>query len=383
MRLASIFISGAGLFFVGCSSKQKVNLENINPLIQLSEDNSDVIVSGISGLEIRHTDLNVLLSVFVLEEGQSWNRNDTPISGNYVIKQDRIVFTPNYPFLETTQYYARFDLSEFSNTKETNLITGYTFSISKDKTPVTFVKDVYPTTNLIPRNLLKFYVEFSGSMTEGNMLDHVRIIDDKGEVVEHAFLEIPQELWDVNRQRLTILFDPGRIKRGMDLLNETGAPFKIGKNYSLQIDKDWNDGQNRDLTASFTKEFTVVEDDRTQPKTENWSLSIPEYGTKSPLLIRFNESLDFALLTRTISVLVEQNQVVSGQIRLSQEEKVWEFTPDSSWQNGSYTIRVQTILEDLAGNNLISLFDVDLNNQQEAVNRKETKELTMLSFKID
>jgi hypothetical protein len=43
---------------------------------------------------------------------------------------------------------------------------------------------------------------------------------------------------------------------------------------------------------------------------------------------------------------------------VSSAETRWAFAPSSAWKRGGYTLRVDTELEDLAGNNLRKLFDV-------------------------
>ncbi len=45
---------------------------------------------------------------------------------------------------------------------------------------------------------------------------------------------------------------------------------------------------------------------------------------------------------------------------MTDHETVWRLTLDRPWEAGSYVIDVNANLEDLAGNNLASLFDVDL-----------------------
>ena len=45
---------------------------------------------------------------------------------------------------------------------------------------------------------------------------------------------------------------------------------------------------------------------------------------------------------------------------MTDHETVWRLILDRPWNAGSYVIDVDALLEDLAGNNLASLFDVDL-----------------------
>jgi hypothetical protein len=62
--------------------------------------------------------------------------------------------------------------------------------------PTTVVSQVYPTAEVLPENLLKFYVHFSAPMSSGHIYDHIRLIGDStGKEVELPFLEIDEELW--------------------------------------------------------------------------------------------------------------------------------------------------------------------------------------------
>lgn len=43
--------------------------------------------------------------------------------------------------------------------------------------------------------------------------------------------------------RLTLIIDPGRIKRGARPLEELGPALKAGKKYTLAIGREWRDGR--------------------------------------------------------------------------------------------------------------------------------------------
>ena len=49
-----------------------------------------------------------------------------------------------------------------------------------------------------------------------------------------------------------------------------------------------------------------------------------------------------------------------GRVDTPDAESAWRFSPDEPWAPGRYEVVIATILEDLAGNNLKNLFDVDL-----------------------
>lgn len=200
---------------------------------------------------------------------------------------------------------------------------------------------VYPSASQVPSNLLRFYIEFSAPMESDWARTHVRLLDDSNRVVEHAFLEMDDELWDPARRRLTVLFDPGRIKRGLRSHVEMGAPLIEGRRYRLVVDS---------VVRPFSHEFSVVGFDSVSPDPNRWTRSSPRIGTREPLVVRFGEPLDHALASRLIAV------DVVGRADLSDDDSVWRFIPASPW-DGAPKLRVNRALEDLAGNSIGRVFD--------------------------
>ncbi len=84
----------------------------------------------------------------------------------------------------------------------------------RELVPHAVVEAIDPGVDEIPANLLRFSVTFSCAMEEGSVADHIRLLDDDGSELQGALLAMPPELWDRGRRRLTVLLEPGRIKRG-------------------------------------------------------------------------------------------------------------------------------------------------------------------------
>lgn len=115
-------------------------------------------------------------------------------------------------------------------------------------------------------NQLKFYIHFSAPMARGRAYAHLRLIDQQsGTPVNVSFVEMDPELWDPDQRRLTLLFDPGRIKREVGLNRELGPPLQAGRVYRLVIDSRWRDVMGRSLRADFVKAIQVVKADRAMP----------------------------------------------------------------------------------------------------------------------
>ena len=191
-------------------------------------------------------------------------------------------------------------------------------------------------------------------MRRGEAWQHIRLLDEAGEAVELPFLEIDQELWDPANTRLTVLFDPGRIKRGLLPLRESGPNIEEGKRYTLEIVREWLDANGMPLGAGFTKAFRVTAAEREPVKPAEWRVSPPRAGTADPLIVDFPRPLDYALLQRALAV-----DGVTGKTEVGRDETEWRFTPDAPWKPGAYRLTVNTALEDLAGNRVDRPCDVD------------------------
>jgi len=192
--------------------------------------------------------------------------------------------------------------------------------------------------------------------------------------VELPFLEIDQELWDPANTRLTVLFDPGRIKRGLLPLTESGPNIVEGKRYTLVIGHEWLDANGTALAADFTKQFRVVEAERKPVVPAEWRISPPRAGTADALVVVFPRPLDYALLQRAISV-----DGVKGAVDVTGGETEWRFTPETAWKPAEYRLTVNTTLEDLAGNRVGRAFDVD---KFEEVTTQIQTETVSIPFRI-
>ena len=123
------------------------------------------------------------------------------------------------------------------------------FDKSSDDRDAT-VAEVYPTADSLPMNLLRMYVQFSAPMTVGDDAEkRIHLLDEKGAIVDKAFLIAAggQELWDPDHTRLTIFFDPGRIKRDLTPHEALELPLREGRSYSLTIDSSLRDAHGLSL----------------------------------------------------------------------------------------------------------------------------------------
>jgi hypothetical protein len=221
------------------------------------------------------------------------------------------------------------------------------------------VLGVFPTSGQVPSNLLRMYVEFSAPMEEGVVQQHVRLLDDAGHPVSGAFLQLDEELWDSARRRLTILFDPGRIKRGVRTNLEQGEPLVEGRRYRIAIEGGWRAASGEPLASGFQHAFAVHARDSLSPDLSRWTLSPLHLGESDALTVRFDEPLDHALALRMLTVVDSADRPVAGVAAVSSADSVWSFTPASPWRSSVLSLLVDPALEDLAGNSIARPFDSD------------------------
>jgi len=287
-----------------------------------------------------------LSSIFQVFAGEG---DVPPMLGSYSIERGEIVFHPRFPLAPGIRYRA-----EFAPPSATRVERIFDGPVKEAHGPATRVERIYPSADVLPVNQLKFYLYFSAPMGRGDAYRHLHLLDDVGQAVPLAFVEIDQELWDSSYQRLTVLFDPGRIKRGLVPQQELGTPIVEGKKYTLVIDRQWLDARGAALAEEFRKSFRGGPADRTPPDPKEWRVAAPKAGTSEALTIHFPDPMDYALLQRMIDV-----QGVTGSIVVDRDETEWRFTPDRPWTARDYRIVVNTALEDLAGNRVGRAFDVD------------------------
>jgi len=277
-----------------------------------------------------------------------------PLLGVLRREGDALVFAPRFELQPGLAYRAVY--REPSGTRTTRVLEISALPPS----PATRLDRIDPSPDLLPENLLKFYLHFSAPMARGEAYRRIHLLDAQGKAVAVPFLEIEQELWDRDLRRLTLLFDPGRIKRELLPNQEVGAPLHAGGTYTLVVDRDFQDAHGKPLAAEARKTFRVGPPDHEPPRVSDWQLSPPRAGTRDPLVATFPEALDRALLESVLEVLEPYGARVPGQIKVAAGETRWSFTPEAPWKAGGYSLRAAMILEDLAGNSLGRRFEVDV-----------------------
>jgi hypothetical protein len=280
-----------------------------------------------------------------------------PMAGTCTAEADAVVFRPRFPFVPGAAYTVIVPCDPATN-RPLVLTARYP---SRPAARVAEVVEIWPTVDTLPRNQLRLYVAFSHPMSEGFAQANVTVVDvADGQTVDDALLPMEPELWDRHRRRLTVLFDPGRIKRGLEPHAEAGYPLRLGMVIEVRVAEGFLDGEGQRLVRAGARRFRVGGDLRGRVDPEAWVLRPPRSGSRDPFRVDFGRPLDHALSQRCLTVTDGSGNEVLGARTTLDGGASWSFLPDPAWGSGQHHLVVDTILEDVAGNSVRRVFDRDL-----------------------
>lgn len=180
----------------------------------------------------------------------------------------------------------------------------------------TSVADVYPTSSELPENLLRFYIYFSAPMGHDSILPAIDFLDSDGVALDGVFLSNRFDLWSPDRRRLTLLLDPGRVKTGLAANAAMGRALVAGEIYGLRVSADAQDAQGCALIAPHVVTFKAGTADISSPNPDNWSLGLPEAGTRAPIAVSLDGPVDHLSLAYRLRITDQSGDPVTGRIDL-------------------------------------------------------------------
>lgn len=339
-----------------------------------------VQVSGLSGTTLdalraaalTSEQWSTLLRVAVADDGPA-------MLGQYEIAGDSLRFIPAFAFEPGRTYKVQFDPSRVPGRSGGGaLIRADVGVAARTRAPTTVVEHVYPSGGEVPANLLRIYIEFSAPMSRGQAHEHVQLLDDRGREISGAFLPLDYELWTSDSRRLTVLFDPGRVKKGILPNEQMGRALVAGRRYTLRISSDWRDADGEPLAHEYRHQFRAGPEREGALAPASWQVTAPAAGGREPLTITFPTPLDQGLLMRALGVR-SGDTAVPGEARTENGETRWVFTPERPWTAGAYSLLALSILEDPAGNRIGRAFEIV---NRESVDKGPEAQAAMIPFTV-
>jgi hypothetical protein len=300
-------------------------------------DKGEVVAVGIDGAVLRDLDHRPD-AAFTRVLSVSVGPGLPPLAGRYRTEGRTLRFIPAFPLEGGRIYDARLDPGGGRPVVAVRLATHALPSESGR------VVAVFPSGDAVPQNLLRLYVQFSAPMAAGRQ-GALQMLDDQGRPLDDPFLPLGYEFWSPDRTRLTLLLDPGRVKRGI----LPGPVLQAGRRYTLVVGGGWTDAGGR-AVAPFRRSYAAGPPERRALDTATWRIAAPRAGTRDPVKVNFGRPLDVALLRSAMGMEDAAGAQVSGRVDSGPDERSWRFTPERPWAEGTSWLIVQPWLEDPSGN---------------------------------
>lgn len=179
--------------------------------------------------------LQSILRVRVIDAGMPGGEDIPDVFGRHQVLENGIRFIPHFPFDSGIRFRATFDPQPLGRPELSQALT-LEFSLPKAMNAMrTEVKHVFPSSDSLPENLLRFYVCFFNPMRRGRAEEQIGLLGPDGWSAPDTLYRPPVKLWDKSMRHLTILLDPGRLKRGVGPNRELGPPLKPGQKYGVSL----------------------------------------------------------------------------------------------------------------------------------------------------
>jgi hypothetical protein len=239
-------------------------------------------------------------------------------------------------------------------------------------TPSTTVTSIAPVVGEVPANLLRLRISFSAPIAEGSAEGGIALLDEAGAELLGAMLPMPPELWDRDRRELTVLLEPGRLKRGLRPHEEAGLPLAEGSVVTAMVAASLRDATGMQLASGASRSYRVGPPIRSRIDPATWSIRWPDPEDRR-LVVRFDRPLDDVLARRCIRFVDADDVTLPGRVEVDPTAMTWTHIADAAAPRGA-RLAIDTRLEDLAGNSLRRAFDTDF---EEAGTRLDARTVTL------
>jgi hypothetical protein len=205
------------------------------------------------------------------------------------------------------------------------------------------ILSIAPGAAMLPENTLRLYLNFDrpsrGLFRQGD----IGLFHEDGRIVIDPFVDFGQELWSPDGRRLTILFEPSRIKRGVMAMDGTTG-LQSGNRYVLHA-------------GSLRYCFQAAAPLRSRLDPLRWRFTPPNHPEQA-VRIGFDRIMDAALLSSQILILDAHGNIARTRPHVSPDGRALRLAPQRPWRGcETYFAVFGRSLEDAAGNRLSEMLD--------------------------
>lgn len=278
-----------------------------------------------------------------------------PIFGKSKRSADRIVLVPAFPLAPGEGYEARLSMGE-------TIVASEDYRVPESLLDPPTVNFILPTAEVVPANLLKFYIEFDQPMRRGQeIFDQVQIIDSEGKAIPAPWRRL--DIWSADDRRFTLWIHPGRVKRGIALRESLGPVLEPGRRYTLVLDPSIRATGGKSLGKTVRRQFQVGPPVRERLDASKWEVVAPRSG-ESKLVLKSDRPLDPFLVDRHLEIR-QGSRIIERKLSWDEAQTRFSIGATRGWKSGNHRLIVGGYLEDLAGNTVERVFDRDLSQAEE------------------
>ena len=222
------------------------------------------------------------------------------------------------------------------------------------KTALLQVQAVHPTLNCLPANILRAHIVFDRPMRTTDALRHIKLIDNRGNDLSDALLDLTDGLWTTDGRILTLLFHPGRVKTGLAATDQYGSIFTEDQTYQLVVSKKIVAANGRSLEDDYRHCFKIGSAIR------QGFLPIPDRLLLRDNIVRIevNQLLDFLSVRAYLAVADESDRRLNADISLTADARAIVIRMSNPNSRERRFLRVHSQLEDVAGNRANVPFEI-------------------------
>lgn len=176
----------------------------------------------------------------------------------------------------------------------------------------------------------------------------LQLVTPEGLLVSDAFLLLNEELWSPDGRRLTVLMEPGRIKRGMGPDPAHEPALTPGRSYRLDV---------RTGGRVLSKVFDVLPPAMEPLLETHWQVRGPPVRSRRPLEVAFDRVMDDAIVAEEVQVQSADGLRLPGIQAVSDDGRRLVFHPVNRWEDAEYRLVFSRRFEDVCGNRLAEALD--------------------------
>jgi hypothetical protein len=215
---------------------------------------------------------------------------------------------------------------------------------------------VFPQSAVIPANILRWHLVFNQPVAIDRWSEHVRLVDDTGHDVEHAFLDLPDGLWNADGTVLTIMMHPGRIKSCVGADGD-GLTLGVGQKYSLIVNLAGFALKGGSDDAQHVHSFMAGREVQSALSAADWTMTRAPTGTFAPIEVTFDRVMDMLSLQTALGVVDGTGVRIAVLMVLQSDDRRAHLIPQQPWPAEPVDVLPLPVLEDVTGQRLSDAFE--------------------------